>query len=112
MTLDANTPLSAQAILETAAAAAAAAAQFATLGFDIGTVVANSFSVSAPARVFEMVFRVRLRVTTNGGVEVAPHDPRSTASLELPLDALPPSLRVLLDTVTFTAPPDFGPTRW
>ncbi len=103
--------MSAQIILRSAETAAEAAARFAALGFDAGTLVANSFAISAPVRVFESVFGMRLRATERGGVEVAPHGGHGP-SLELPLDALPPPLRRLLDTVTFTAPPDFGPTSW
>jgi len=105
MSLKASSPISAQAILKSPATAPAAAAQLAALGFEVGNTVGNSFSVSAPVRVFESVFEVRLRSTKKGGVGAG-------GTLELPLGSLPDALRSLLSAVTFTAPPDFGPTSW
>ena len=55
-----------------------------------------SFSIAAPVSTFERVFKT----------------PIERSTLELPLDALPESLRRVIETVTFERPVDFGPTSY
>ena len=62
-------------------------------GFDVGLMVGVSFSIAAPVSTFERVFKTPIEGST----------------LELPLDALPESLRRVIETVTFERPVDFGP---
>jgi hypothetical protein len=87
---------------------AAAVEQLAAAGFDTGPVVGNSLAITAPIRTFEAVFRTRLRQREGGGIESVARD--GSAGFEIPLSALPRTLAVLLTAVTFTPPPDFGPT--
>lgn len=89
-------------------AAAKVKRSFADAGFEVGEVVGNSFSITAPASTFERTFKTRLRRREGGGIEAA--QTRSSGSLELPLDVLPKSTADLIEAVTFTPPPDFGPT--
>jgi hypothetical protein len=74
-------------------------------GFDVGAVVGTSFSIAAPPATFERTFKTRLRRSKTRGVAVDRAD-----AYELPLKALPENTRKLLDAVTFTPPPAFGPT--
>jgi len=91
-------------------AVARAKAAFSGAGFEVGPLVGNSFSITAPVGTFENVFKTELRRQEHGGIEsVREH---SSTSLELPLGALPPSVATLVAAVTFTPPPDFGPTRF
>jgi hypothetical protein len=61
----------------------------------MGDMVGNSFSITAPESTFERVFGTR-----------------GAGSLELPLHALPKTLTDHVEAVTFTPPPDFGPTNF
>jgi len=88
-----------------------AAALFEKLGFQVSNAVANSFTITAPQAVFEKVFGVRLRQTKEGSVKATPKDAK-VSDYELPISGLPRELRDLLEAVTFTPPPDFGPTNW
>ncbi|HDZ27116.1 MAG TPA: hypothetical protein ENH65_11480 [Candidatus Aminicenantes bacterium] len=81
---------------------------FSSLGFEIGTMVGISFSITAQVRTFVDVLKVRLRLTDRGGIECLGDD--DTGRLELPITNLPRKLALHLHAVTFTAPPDFGPT--
>jgi hypothetical protein len=77
-------------------AAALARRTFEADGFEVGPLVGVSFSIAAPVSTFERVFKTPIKV-----------DDRS--SLELPLAALPESLRRVIEAVTFERPVDFGP---
>jgi len=66
---------------------------FADKGFDVGGVVGTSFSIAGPSTLFQEVF---------GG--------RRDRSLVL--DKLDPSIAAAIEEVTFTKPPDFGPTSY
>lgn len=83
---------------------------FAAAGFDVGSMAGISFSISATVSTFEQVFRTRLRQEERGSVEAVEDD--GSAGYELPLEALPESLANLVVAVTFTPPPDFGPTEF
>jgi hypothetical protein len=85
-------------------------AALSTAGFETGPLVGNSFSITAPAGTFEKVFQTELRYREHGGIESVRE--AGSTSLELPLNALPPSIASLVVSVTFTPPPDFGPTRF
>lgn len=89
---------------------ARASETFAAAGFDVGEMVGISFSISATVSTFEQVFETSLRQEERGGVEAVQDD--GSGSYELPLDALPESLANLVVAVTFTPPPDFGPTEF
>lgn len=83
---------------------------FASKGFEIGSIVGISFSITASVSKFEELFKTRLRLDERGGVESVKKD--GSASYELSTRALPKSISDLILTVSFTPPPDFGPTEF
>ena len=83
---------------------------FRSAGFQAGQMIGNSFSVTAPAGTFEKVFHAQLVRHKSRGVEVKIGD--KSVSYELPLGALPKSFSTLIEAVTFTPPPEFGPTNF
>lgn len=98
--------------------AAAAQEAFRAAGFDVGDMVGISFSITAPAIVFESFFRVTLHTAKDGTVTMTGATPPATAGgegragseQELPLAALPSSLAARLEAVTFMPPADLhGP---
>jgi hypothetical protein len=88
---------------------ARARAVFAREGFEVGDLVGNSFSISAPVRQFERAFSVKLRAARSGSLEVLG---QAGSALELPITALPQSVHELLEAVTFSRPMDFGPNSY
>ena len=88
-------------------AAARAAESFERLGFTVGPLVGNSFSITAPRATFESVFSVDLaHVAKRSGRKAKPA--RGESNL-LPTSKLPKAVAALVSAVTFTPPPDFGP---
>lgn len=83
-------------------AVAAAVEGFRERGFEVGSTVGNSFSITAPAGTFRRVFGVPVHRTERGGLA----GPGGEA---LRLDDLPGEISRLLAAVTFVPPPDFGP---
>jgi hypothetical protein len=69
---------------------------FAARGFQVGPCVGISFSITADASLFERTFGV---------------DPQSKRfrGPELPMDRIGPEISQLVDAVTVTEPPAFGP---
>lgn len=88
-----------------------AAAEFSEAGFEVGNMVGNSFSITAPKSTFENFFKTKLQVEERGDVKVAAAE-GAAKSHELPLKALPRNLSQLVDAVTFSPPPDFGPSSY
>jgi hypothetical protein len=81
---------------------------FAAAGFEVGQPLGISFAITANRSHFESVFGARLAVAENHGVlRVATDD-----GLELPLEGIPENLRGDIHAITFTPPPDFGPTDY
>jgi hypothetical protein len=76
-------------------------------GFETGPLVGNSFSITAPRATFEKFFRTRIRETEKGSWEFA-----SSGGMELSGAALPKELAADVEAVTFTPPPDYGPTNF
>lgn len=68
---------------------------FSEAGFKLGPYVGISFSISGPRSLFEKFFGTRLD---------------KVQGYELPLDSLPKKVAALIQAVTFTPPPDFGPS--
>ena len=64
-------------------------------GFQLGPYVGISFSILGPPSLFETFFGTRLE---------------KLQDYELPLNALPREMAALIEAVTFTPPPDFGPS--
>jgi hypothetical protein len=108
MANNADPLLSAQVVLKRPAESGSlAAAEFRRLGFDVGPLVGTSFAVTAPRSRFEERFGSALVSDGRGSWR-----PRDVQGYELDHEALPEPLRELVDVVTFTPPPDFGPTSW
>ena len=87
-----------------------AQARFASLGFTVGPCVGTSFSITGRLDKFEGAFGRHIRSPKSGGLEFV--DEKGGGTLELSRGALPQSFADDIDTVTFTAPPAFGPTNW
>jgi hypothetical protein len=90
---------------------AAAAAGFQRAGFEVGNMVGNSFSITAPRSTFEKFFKIKLQSKDRGGLKVAASS-GVPESYELPMKALPKDLAQHVAAVTFSPPPDFGPTSY
>lgn len=76
------------------------------LGFEIGYLVDNNFSITGTATDFWDVFGVQLAQRPDGGVNV---NGSKCPENGLPLKGLPDSLRPLVQAVLFSEPPAFGP---
>lgn len=68
---------------------------FREAGFELGPYVGISFSISGSRSLFEEYFGTRLD---------------ELRGYELPLDSLPKEVAALMEAVTFTPPPAFGPS--
>lgn len=79
--------------------------RYSRAGFEVGPVVGNSFSITAPASKFEQALHTKVREAGKGAVEFA-------GGPELSPEALPRELAEDVATVTFTPPPDFGPASY
>jgi hypothetical protein len=90
--------------------AAGAKQAFARRGFQVGEVVGNSFAITASGEIFEKLFHAKLRPGEKGGVTV--QGKGKSGSYELPLAHLPEEITRFVEAVTFSPPPDFGPTGY
>lgn len=107
---EAITSANVEQFLPSPAAAERVRNAFSARGFEVGPVVGTSFSITAPAQRFEEEFGVRVRSREDGGIEAVSGD--DDANLELPLSRLPDPLADGVAAVTFSPPPDFGPTSF
>ena len=94
--------------LPSAEAAAEATGYFRAAGFEVTDVVGISFSIVGPVSAFEQTFGERPERRVEGGVDTVR---MRGGGLELDLGRLPDPVRRHLQAVTFTPPPDFGPTN-
>jgi hypothetical protein len=83
---------------------------FSNAGFQVGPMVGNSFSITAPTPTFESQFKARVRKTKKGGLECVAED--GSARCELPLKGVPAPASKDVAAVTFVPPPDFGPKNF
>jgi len=83
---------------------------FAKLGFDVQASYGNSFSITGSTARFEKVFNTKLLETEKGGVRSLPKNREE--SIELPTGKLPKELKKIVTAITFSEPPDFGPTNY
>lgn|ERR1700752_3816985 len=97
--------------LPSASSAAESRRAFEAAGFEVGPVVGNSFSITASKSTFEKVFKVKLKEEKEKGV-TAHLEKSDEGSYELPTSKLSADLRREVAAVTFTPPPDFGPTNY
>jgi hypothetical protein len=110
---DRQTPITSaniQDFLPSTEIAASAKDAFTVAGFEVGPLVGSSFPITAPAGTFEKMFKTHLRRNRLGGIE-AMQDNGSWGE-EVPLEGLRKALSRNLVAVTFTRPPDFGPTHF
>jgi hypothetical protein len=91
-------------------AVAGATQAFARLGFQVGDVVGNSFAITASGETFEKLFHAKLRPGERG--EVTVQGKGKSERYELPLAHLPQEIARFVEAVTFSPPPDFGPTGY
>lgn len=80
---------------------------FSDLGFDVGEGYANSFSITGEAKLFEKSFDTKISEDEKKAVKA--EDENKTQTGELPSDKLPKHITRIVETVTFTEPPDYGP---
>lgn len=90
------------------AAVAVAAGFFRARRFEVSEPRGISFTISGPRSVFERTFGERLTVLHRNEATSATGE---ADLLELPLDQIPPAVRDVIEVVTFTPPPDYGPTK-
>jgi subtilase family serine protease len=112
-TIDGNTIITSENISRytPAPATAQAAAQFfKDSGFEVTPLVGISLTISGTAEHFSQFFDTSLTVDRSGGIK-AVMNPQTTKE-ELPLNSLPKSTLDLITAVTFSSPPDFGPTNF
>jgi hypothetical protein len=83
---------------------------FSRAGFEVGPLVGNSFSITAPVKTFEEFFKTKLREDAKGGLKA--RSGKNVYAQELPLSALPDAWKKPVTAVTFTPPPAFGPTGY
>lgn len=88
----------------------AAAQSFAAAGFEVSAAGPTGFSITAPASTFEKVFNTKVRSQEGGGVKAMRQD--ESEDYELPLRGLSKEMSQHIEAVTFTPPPDFGPTSY
>jgi hypothetical protein len=84
-------------------AAEQAQAYFRDAGFDVTAAFGPTFSIVASRELFERTFATRLKGADREGVTT------EEGAFELPL---PADLGEAVEAVTFTPPPDFGPTEY
>ena len=80
---------------------------FADLGFEVDAGFANSFSITGDKKLFEKTFETKISQNEKQAVKArAENDAESS---ELSLKKLSGEIKKIVETVTFTEPPDFGP---
>lgn len=80
---------------------------FSSLGFEVGSLVGISFSISAKVDVFRKILRVSFQRDSKGGILCI--NKNGSGSLKLPLEYLPEKLIDIIQSITCVEPPDFGP---
>lgn len=77
-------------------------------GFEVGSGFANSFSITGEKKLFEKIFETKISTNENQAVKSRGGDSENETS-ELSLTKLPGDIKKIVEAVTFTEPPDFGP---
>ncbi|MGH2820100.1 MAG: hypothetical protein ACRDJ5_05565 [Actinomycetota bacterium] len=99
--------LSAIVILEASGDPAEALDFFRAEGFEVAEAFGTTFSISAPRSGFERLFGEPIEVRASGERVMSA---RTSRGEELDATRLPKHVSRSLQAVTFTRPPDFGPT--
>ncbi len=76
---------------------------FAAAGFEVGPVVAGSFSITGRRSLFESTFAEPVEEAPGGGHRTA------RGTLEFDLARVPERVARHVEAVGFSRPPDFGP---
>ena len=97
-------------MMPSAADAGTAQRFFANAGFDVSGVFGNSFSITGEQTLFEKIFGTK--IFTNEKRAIKARSKTDGESSELPSNKLPEDVKKTVETVTFTEPPDFGPTNF
>jgi hypothetical protein len=79
------------------------------MGFAIGNVVGNNFSITAPREVFEKVFKVEITHQKRG---MRSKRSDGTVTDELPVKALPAPVAAHIQVIVLPPAPDFGPGNY
>ena len=111
--LDPKTPITAENIAQFVPrpeSVETATRLFAKFGFEVTPLVGNSFSITAPEAVFEKAFRIQLQTSAEKGAMFV--DDEGDARRRLPRKLLPKEIRDTVEVISFTEPPDFGPTQF
>jgi len=82
---------------------------FLEAGFEVGDLYAGSFAITASVAAFEQLFGCHL-INDDKGTHV--ESDTDLIVYELPLAGLNDYLRHYINVLTFTAPPDFGPSDY
>ena len=80
---------------------------FAESGFEVGDGFGNSFSITGDKKLFEKTFETKISQNEKEAFKTKGED--DSESSELPLEKMPKDIKKVVETVTFTEPPDFGP---
>ncbi len=83
---------------------------FADHEFEVGEYLGISFSITASVSNFEKVFSTVFHMEKKGGLKARGVD--GSFRYDLPIHSLPKSILILIEAITFTPPPDFGPTEF
>jgi hypothetical protein len=87
-----------------------AAQFFRDQGFEVSPITGIGFTIRGTAARFSELFKTTLIGDTTIGIQAM--SDASTTSEALPLNALPSSVTDSISAVTFSPPPDFGPTQF
>lgn len=87
----------------------AACDAFRQAGFEVGTLVGDTFSITAPRQLFEKVFHTSL-VERAGSIVTKGHAAADPTAL--PTKGLTEDLRKRVAVASFSAPLSFGPTNY
>lgn len=84
--------------------------KFEQYGFQVGQMVGNSFSITAPASSFQKLFHMQMQKGSSGEIEIKQED--GSWDYKLSVDSLPQEIADKIIAITFTPPPAFGPTKF
>ena len=79
-------------------------------GFDVGGMYGISISITAPKEVFEKFLEVNIFREKDGSYGFVSKGKK--LGKELNNELLPDIIKDKVQEITFTKPPDFGPTNW
>lgn len=79
---------------------------FSDEGFEVDAGFANSFSITGDKKLFEKTFETKITRDEKQAVKT------ESETSELPSGKLPNDVKKVVETITFTEPPDFGPENF